>query len=69
MRYDPVEVVMLRHALHPDRDPPAYRPAHEPSDAAGQDDRGDLDEIGKNENFIEQMPLELLEICYHVLPK
>ena len=59
---------MLRNPLHPDRDPAAYRPAHEPSDAAGQDDRGDLDQIGKDENFIEQMPFELLEMRHHVLP-
>ena len=59
---------MLRNPLHPARDPAPYRPAHEPSDAAGQDDGGDLDQIGKDENFIEQMLLELLEMRHHVLP-
>jgi hypothetical protein len=44
------------------------RPAQEPGDAAGQDDGGDLDQVGKDEDFIEQMPLELLEMRYHVLP-
>jgi hypothetical protein len=44
------------------------RPAQKPSDAAGQDDGGDLDQIGKDEDFIEQMPLELLEMRHHVLP-
>jgi hypothetical protein len=27
-----------------------------------------LDQIGKDEDFIEQMPLELLEMRHHVLP-
>jgi hypothetical protein len=44
------------------------RPAQKPRDAAGQDDGGDLDQIGKDEDFIEQMPLELLEMRHHVLP-
>ena len=60
---------MLRNPLHPELDPAAYRPAGEPSDAARQDDGGDLDEIGKHENFIEQMPFQLLEMRHHVLPK
>ena len=60
---------MLRNPLHPARDPASYRPADEPSGAAGQNDSGDLDQIGKDENFIEQMPLELLEMRHHVLPK
>ena len=59
---------MLRNPLHPARDPAAYRPADEPGDAAGENDGGDLDQIGKDENFIEQMPLEQLEIRIHVLP-
>jgi hypothetical protein len=50
------------------RDPAPYGPAHEPSDAAGQDDGGDLNQIGKDEDFIEQMPLELLEMRHRVLP-
>jgi hypothetical protein len=29
---------------------------------------GILDQIGKNEDFIEQMPLELLETHHRVLP-
>ena len=53
---------MLWNPFHPQLDPAAYRPADEPSDAAGQDDGGDLDQIGKDENFIEQMPFELLEM-------
>ena len=69
MRYDPVEMMMLRNPLHPKLDPAAYRPADEPSDPTGKDDGGDLDQIGKNENFIEQMPFELLEMRYHVLPQ
>ena len=60
---------MLRNALHPELDPAAYRPAREPRDAAGEDDGGDLDQIGKNEDLIEQMPFELLEMRHHVLPK
>ena len=60
--------MMLRNPLHPARGPAPYRPADEPSGAAGQDDRGDLDEIGEDENIIEQMLLELLEVCHHVLP-
>jgi hypothetical protein len=69
VRYDPVEMMVLGNPLHPELDPAAYRPADEPRDAAGQDDGGDLDQIGKDEDFIEQMPLELLEIRYDVLPK
>ena len=60
---------MLRNALHPELDPAADRPAREPRDAAGEDDGGDLDQIGKNEDLIEQMPFELLEMRHHVLPK
>ena len=59
---------MLRNSLHPPRGPAPYRSANEPSGAAGQDDRGDLDEIGEDENIIEQMLLELLEVRHHVLP-
>src|SRR6516164_830719 len=33
-----------------------------------QDHRGDLDQIGKNEDFIEQVPFELLEVGHHILP-
>jgi hypothetical protein len=69
VRDDPIEMMMLRNPLHPELDPAAYRPAREPSDAAGQDDGGDLDQIGKNEDLIEQMPFELLEMRHHVLPK
>jgi hypothetical protein len=58
----------LRNPLHPTRGPASYRPADEPGDAAGQDDRGDLDEIGEDENIIEQMLLEPLEVRHHVLP-
>jgi len=61
-------MMALRNPLYPARDPAAYRPADEPSHAAGQDDGGDLDQIGKDENFIEQMLLELLEMRHHVLP-
>ena len=61
-------MMMLRNPLHPEPDPAAYRPAQKPSDAAGKDDGGDLDQIGKDEDFIEQMPFELLEMRYHVLP-
>src|SRR5215472_11868372 len=35
---------------------------------ARQNYGGDLDEVGKNEDFIEQVPLELLEVRHHVLP-
>jgi len=62
-------MMMLRNPLHPELDPAAYRPADEPSDAACQDDRGNLDQIGKDENFIKQMPFQLLEMRHHVLPK
>ena len=61
-------MMMLRNPLHPARDPAAYRPADEPGDAAGQNDGGDLGQIGKDENFIEQMPLELREMRHQVLP-
>jgi hypothetical protein len=61
-------MMMLRNPLYPARDPAAYRPADEPSDAAGQDDGGDVDQIGEDENFIEQMSLELLEMRHHILP-
>jgi hypothetical protein len=61
-------MMMLRNPLHPELDPAAYRATDEPSDAAGQDDGGDLDQIGKNENFIEQMPFELPEMRYRALP-
>src|SRR5204863_5725155 len=61
-------MMVLRNSLHPELDPAAYRPAHEPGDAAGQDDGGDLDQIGKDEDFIEQLPLELLEMRHRVLP-
>jgi hypothetical protein len=40
----------------------------EPGDAARQDDGGDLDQISKDENFIEQMLFELLEMRQHLLP-
>ena len=60
---------MVRNPLHPEFDPAAYRPADEPSDAAGENDGGDLDQIGKDENFIKQMPFQLLEMRHHVLPK
>jgi hypothetical protein len=62
-------MMMLGNTLHPARGQAAYRPADEPGDAAGQDDGGDLDQIGKDENLIEQMPLELLEMRQQVLPK
>jgi hypothetical protein len=61
-------MMILRNPLHPELDPAPYRPADEPSDAAGQDDGGDLDQIGEDEDFIEQMPLELLEMRHQVLP-
>jgi hypothetical protein len=61
-------MMILWNPLYPAPDPAEYRPADEPSHAAGQDDGGDLDQIGKDENFIEQMPLELLEMRHHVLP-
>src|SRR6516225_3086911 len=44
------------------RNPP--NPGHAPR----QDHRGDLDQIGKNEDFIEQVPFELLEVGHHILP-
>jgi hypothetical protein len=61
-------MMMLRNPLHPPRGQAPYRPANEPSGAAGQDDRGDLDEIGEDQNIIEQMLLDLLEVRHHVLP-
>jgi hypothetical protein len=61
-------MMMLRNPLHPARDPAPYRPADKPGGAARQDDGGDLDQIGKDENFIEQMLLELLEMRQHLLP-
>ena len=61
-------MMMLRNPLYPDPDPAEYRPADEPSHAAGQDDGGDLDQIGKDENFIEQMLLKLLEMRHDALP-
>src|SRR5215467_2215085 len=33
-----------------------------------QDHGGDLNKIGKNEDLIEQVPLELLEVRHHILP-
>ena len=60
---------MLLNPLRPARDPAPYRPADKPGDAARQDDGGDLDQIGKDEDFIEQMPLEQLEMRHNVLPK
>ncbi len=59
---------MLWNPLHPACDPAPYRLAHEPGDATGQDDSGDLDQIGKDENFIEQMPFELLQMRRQILP-
>jgi len=62
VRYDPVEMMMLWNPLDPARGPPPYRLADEPGSATGQDDRGDLDQIGEDQNIIEQMLLELLEL-------
>ena len=59
---------MLWDPFHPARGQAPYRPIDELSGAAGQDDRGDLDQIGKDENFIEQMLLELFEMRQQVLP-
>jgi small-conductance mechanosensitive channel len=38
----------------------------DPRDAAGQDYGGDLDQIGKDENFIEQMPLVKSQVLYEI---
>ena len=66
--YDPVEMMTLRNPLDPGRGPAPYRSIDKPGDAARQNDRGDLNEIGKNEDFIEHVLLELLEVRHHVLP-
>jgi hypothetical protein len=58
----------FRNPADPGHGPTPYRLANNPGDPARQDDGRDLDEIGKNENLIEQVPLELLEIRHHVLP-
>ena len=55
-------MMMLWNPLDPARGPPPYRLADEPGSATGQDDRGDLDQIGEDQNIIEQMLLELLEL-------
>ena len=61
-------MMTFRNPADPGHGPAPYRLANNPGDPARQDDGRDLDEIGKNENFIEQVPLELLEIRHHVLP-
>src|SRR6516165_986179 len=50
-------MMMLWNPLDPARGPPPYRLADEPGSATGQDDRGDLDQIGEDQNIIEQMLL------------
>ena len=66
--HNPVEMVTFRNPADPGRGPAPYRPTNNPGDSACQDDGGDLDQIGKDENFIEQMLLELLEMRQHLLP-
>ena len=43
-------MMMLRNPLYP----APYRPVDKPGNAARQDDGGDLDQIGKDENFINR---------------
>ena len=66
--HNPIEMMTFRNPPDPADDPAPYRSANQPGDDARQNYRGDLDEVGKNENFIEQVPLELLEVRHHVLP-
>jgi|SRR6516225_2231042 hypothetical protein len=66
--HNPIEMVALRNPLDPGRGPAPDRSADNPGDPARQDDGGDLDEIRKDEDFIEQVPFEVLEVGRHVLP-
>jgi hypothetical protein len=65
---DPVEMVTFRNPPDPVHHLSTYRSADNPGDPTRQDDGGDLDEVGENKDFIEQVPLELLEIGRNVLP-
>ena len=66
--HNPVEMVTFRNPPNPVHRPAPYRSADNPGDPTRQDDGGDLDEVGKNKDLIEQVPLELLEIGHQVLP-
>ena len=66
--HNPIDMMAFWNAPDPGHDPAPYRLADNPGDSPRQDDGGDLYEIGENENFIEQVPLELLEIRHRVLP-
>jgi hypothetical protein len=61
-------MMMLRNSLDPGCSPAPYRLANEPGDAPRQDHGGDLYEIRKNKDLIEQVLLELLKVGHHVLP-
>ena len=64
----PIEMMAFRNPADPGHGPAPYRSANQPGDDARQNYGRDLDEVGKNEDFIEQVPLELLEIRHHILP-
>jgi hypothetical protein len=66
--HDPVEMMTLRNPPYPGHGPAPYWPAKKPGHAPRQDHGGDLDEIGKNEDLIEQVSLKLLEVRHHILP-
>ena len=60
---------MLRNPLNPAGDPTLHRPADKPGNTTGENNRGDLDEIGEDENIAEQALLKLLEMPQYDLPK
>jgi hypothetical protein len=66
--HNPIEMMMLGNPLDPGCSPAPYRSANKPGDAPRQDHGGDLYEIRKNEDLIEQVLLKLLEVGHHVLP-
>ena len=68
MMDNPIEMMTFRNPPDPGDGPAPYRSANQPGDDARQNYCGDLDKVGKNEDFIEQVPLELLEIGHQVLP-
>ena len=68
MMDNPIEMMTFRNPPDPGDGPAPYRSANQPGDDARQNYCGDLDKVGKNEDFIEQVPLELLEIRHHILP-
>jgi hypothetical protein len=66
--HNPVEMMPLWNPLGPAWHPVADRSANKSGHTPRENHGGDLDQIRKTEDLIEQMPFELLEVRHHVLP-